>query len=102
MNKQNNIIDTFSKHLFWDVNKADIDIDKHAKYNINSILQYGFYEDWKILLKHYKLKTIVDIAIKNKHLDKKTASFIALISKIPINNFLCSSTKQLSQQHWNF
>ena len=30
----NECINTFSNHLFWDVHKEDIDIDRHSKYII--------------------------------------------------------------------
>lgn len=102
MDTPNNIIDSFSKHLFWDVDKKEMDINKHARYIINSVLQYGFYKDWEILLQQYKLKKIVAVSIRNKWLDKKTASFIALISNTPIKEFQCYITKQSNPQHWNF
>ncbi len=102
MTKQTNIIKSFSEHLFWDVNRDEIVINIHSKYIINSVLQYGLYNDWKILVKIFQLKKIVEIASKNKHLDHKTASFIALISNTASNKFICFSTKQSTRAHWSF
>jgi len=98
----NNNIANFSTHLFWDVDRNNLDFKKNAKYIINSVLQYGLYNDWKLLVNQYSLKKITEVAKNNKQLDEKTASFIALISKTPIQNFLCFSTKQSAQKHWNF
>ena len=36
----NECINTFSNHLFWDVHKEDIDIDRHSKYIIKRVLEY--------------------------------------------------------------
>jgi hypothetical protein len=94
-------IKLFSKHLFWDVDKSAIDLDKNYKYVINNTLLYGLYSDWKIILNYYGLKKIVDVAIKSKQIDKKTASFISLISKTPQKEFLCFSTKQSIPKHWS-
>lgn len=102
MNHQSDILNSFSKHLFWDVDKSKIDQEKHANYIINSVLQYGLYIDWKILVNNYGLKEIINTAIKNKNLDKKTISFLALISNTPINKFVCFTTEQSTPKHWNF
>lgn len=102
MDKHSNIIKTFSKHLFWDVDKLAIDPVKHSNYVINNVLQYGLYTDWKVVLDYYGLKKIVSTALKNRSLDKRTASFIATISDTPINDFSCYTTKQLIPKHWNF
>jgi hypothetical protein len=102
MKNDKNIIEKFSEHLFWDVEKSLIDVTQNSKYIINSVLQYGFFKDWKLLNTIYSLNKIVEISVNNKTLDKKTASFLALISNTPITNFLCYTTKQSTPKHWNF
>lgn len=102
MRNQSNIINLFSEHLFWDVDKGQIDIEKHAIYIINNVLQYGFYNDFKVLCKHYGLKNIVKTALVSKSLDQKTISLLALISNKPISKFACFTTKQSIPKHWNF
>lgn len=96
------IIKTFSKHLFWDVAKDNIDILKNKKYIINSVIQYGFFTDWEIIVKLYTTAEIAKVAIQNKSLDKKTATFIALASNTPTSKFSCFSIKQSIPRHWNF
>lgn len=37
----NEYMEQFSPHLFWDVRKEDIDLDAHAQYVIQRVLEYG-------------------------------------------------------------
>jgi len=96
------ITNNLSKHLFWEVDSAELNHKKHAKYIIAKVLQYGFIQDWEILLAHYGIKKITDIAIKMRNLDKKTASFLALIADVSKQKFICYTTKQSTLKHWNF
>ena len=102
MKPSDKLFGNFSKHLFWDVNKSELNHEKHTKYIITKVLQYGFIEDWKILKRYYGLDKITDVAVKIRDLDKKTAAFLALLSKVSKQNFACYSTKQSTQKPWNF
>jgi len=102
MNKQEYTIQSFSGHLFWDVDKESVSLDKDYKYIINSVLQYGFYTDWEIIVDFYSIEKIAQVAIKNKTLDKKTMAFIALVSNTPTTHFSCYTTKPSTPKHWNF
>lgn len=95
-------VDSFSQHLFWDVDVNTLDFAENQRFIITRVLQFGFLSDWKNLLKTYGLEKIAETAMKIKDIDKKTASFIALISDTPKENFTCYTTTQSSQQHWNF
>jgi hypothetical protein len=50
------MIDQFSKHLFWDTDKDSLDMNLHAAYIIKYVLNYGFYDDWKLILEFYGMK----------------------------------------------
>ena len=102
MNKNSEILNSFSKHLFWDVNITDVDIDKNSKFVISKVLQYGLFSDWKIIAKYYGVNKIATIATSIRELDKKTSSFLSVISGIPKTKFKCYSTKQSVTQHWSF
>ncbi len=96
------IIKLLSKHLFWDIDISEINEQKHKKFIIKKVLQYGTFTDWKIILKFYGKETIINIAKTIKDLDKKTLSFLSLISGISKTEFLCSTTEQSIPKHWNF
>lgn len=95
-------IHRFSKHLFWDVNKDELDFDKHQKYIIKYVLLYGLYEDWKLLKELYGIEIIGLNASEIRDLDKKTAAFIALLSKRNVKEFACYTSKLSNPKHWNF
>ncbi|MDA3905171.1 MAG: hypothetical protein PF484_03765 [Bacteroidales bacterium] len=102
MIKENKITNNLSKHLFWDIDSSALDLSKHSKYIITRVLQYGLYSDWEKLLAYYGLETIVHTAMKIKGLDKKTASFLAVLGNTQKKNFLCYTTEQSTPKHWNF
>ena len=102
MIKENNIINSLSNHLFWDVDLSGIDQEKNSKYIITKVLQYGLLTDWKQLLAFYGIEKITNTAMQIKGLDKKTASFLALITNTPKKSFLCYTTEQSTSKHWNF
>lgn len=102
MIKENNIINNLSKHLFWDVDISAIDQEKNSKYIISKVIQYGLFTDWKQILALYGTEKITNTAMQIKSLDKKTASFLALLTDTPKKNFLCYTTEQSIPKHWNF
>jgi len=91
-----------SKHLFWDIDVNKLDFQKNKKYIVHRVLDYGLISDWEMIKKYYGINEIARIATGIRDLDKKSASFISLMAKIPKENFLCYITKQSTQKHWNF
>lgn len=99
---KNNKISSFSNHLFWDVNRDAIDLDKEKAYIIKNVLEYGLINDWNFINKYYGISNIVNEAKSFRELDKKALSFISFISKTPIEKFRCYNYQQSIPQHWNF
>ncbi len=95
-------LEDLSEHLFWDVNIDKLDFQRNRRHIIHRVLDYGLINDWKIIQNYYGINEIAKVASGIRDLDKKSASFVSLISKIPKENFLCYTTKQLTQKHWNF
>lgn len=91
-----------SPHLFWDVDRERIDFNKNKKWLIHRVLEYGLLKDWVLIYKYYGIEEIAQIVIQLKDLDKKSISFISVLSKIPKEKFLCYATRQLNPEHWNF
>ena len=98
----NKIINKLSKHLFWDVNRNALDLDKSRAYIIKQVLEYGLIEDWKLIYKYYGISLIAKEAKCFRELDKKALSFISFLSKTPIEKFRCYNYQQSVPQHWNF
>ena len=95
-------IDNLSKHLFWDVNKSNLSLENNKKLVIQRVLDYGLINDWKIIYNYYGIEEIAKIAVAIKDLDKKSISFISVLSNTPIEEFLCYTTKQSIPKHWDF
>lgn len=96
------IISSFSKNLFWDVELDSIDMESNSRYVIQRVLEYGRYNDWKLILSHYGLKVISDTARSLRSLDPKAVSFISAITNIPKEQFRCYTLRQSNQKHWSF
>jgi len=95
-------IESFSEHLFWDVDRNKLDFEKNKQFIIERILDYGLINDWNIIYNYYGIKKIAKISTKLRNLDKKSISFISTLSKIPKENFLCYTMKQSTPKHWDF
>lgn len=96
------IIYSFSEDLFWDVDLGSIDMELNSRYIIQRVLEYGEYNDWKLILEHYGIKVISDIATTLRTLDPKAVSFISAITNIPKEQFRCCILRQSNAQHWIF
>ena len=101
MSKQE-CIQGFSNYIFWDVDRASIDLTRNAPFVIQRVLEYGQITDWKLILEYYGLDRIVSISKKLRSLDPKALSFICTVSKTPIEQFRCYNTRQSNPQHCIF
>lgn len=95
-------IQHFSKHLFWDVNRKNLDLEKHNAYIVKQVLEYGLINDWALIQKRYGLERIAKVSKTFRELDKKALSFISHLSKTPIEEFRCYNYQQSMPPHWNF
>jgi hypothetical protein len=95
-------LDNLSAHLFWDVNPDILTLEKNKKLIIQRVLNYGLINDWQIIVKQYGISEIANVAVSLRELDKKSAAFISLLSKIPQEKFRCFSSKQSTPEHLIF
>jgi hypothetical protein len=94
------LLEHFSKHLFWDVDRSELDLVKHRKFIIQRVLGHGLIGDWRLLKQCYAIDLIVSTAQRLRMLDPKSLSFIACIGNVPKETFRCYSTIQSSPIHW--
>lgn len=95
-------ISDFSKHLFWDLKREHLDLDKNDAYIIRQVLEYGKLQDWILIKNYYGIKKISQKAMAFRSLEKKALSFISTLSGISITKFRCYTTQQSIPPHWNF
>jgi len=91
---------TFSQNLFWDVDISTLDIDKHSKFILERVLQYGDLDDWRKIKNYYPYDYIKTLALDIRSLDTKTLSFIAAYLNTPIIEFRCYKLSQSDLQPW--
>ncbi len=102
MSENKTIISNLSSFLFWDVDINNVDMLIKKKMIIQRVLQYGLFDDWKIIQKLYGIEDIAKTATTIRDLDDKSMSFISTISNTPKELFLCYTIKQSIPKHWNF
>ena len=102
MNNRNTTAEGLSPHLFWDMDKDTLDWDKSASLIVKRVLEYGLWDDWKIIYKKYGMEFIVMKAKNLRELEPRALNFIATVSNVPINSFRCCTTTRLKNPHWNF
>ena len=95
-------INQCSKHLFWDVNKENLNLETNKGYIIKQVLEYGLIEDWVLNYRYYGINHIAKVTQTFRDLDQKALSFISLLSKTPLYKFKCYTSKQSAPPHWNF
>lgn len=93
-------IANYSPHLFWDVDKSKLDLNKRKAFLVNRVLDYGVMADWNQLVSDLGIDEIGRIALGLKHLDPKSLSFIAMLINKDIKCFRSYSTIQLNKVHW--
>lgn len=96
------MIEQFSKHLFWDVDRSRPVAETHRDYIIKQVLEYGLLNDWVIIQKHDGIARIAQTATTFRVLDKKALSFIATRSHHPKEDFRCYTPQQSTPPHWDF
>jgi len=95
-------IHSLSDHLFWDIDKNKLDIERSKKTIVQRVLDYGLMKDWKILVQIYGIEEIARTAINLRDLDIKSASFISMLSNTPLEKFSCYTSRQSMPQHMKF
>lgn len=90
-----------SEHLFWDVVREEVDMEAHASFVVQRVLEYGTLADWRLLRDYYGLDYIVSLCQAMRTLDPVCLSFISTIANTPRETFRCYHTRQSMPTPWN-
>lgn len=77
------------KGYLWDINLDQLDVQRHSKYIIEKVLEYGNKKDIKWINETYTRDTIVDTLKKSKRISTKTGTFYAIYYDIPKEELEC-------------
>jgi len=91
----------FRRELFWDIDFANLNLEKHKRLIIERVLTLGNLEEFRQLLVIYKAEIIRQTIMELGYLDPKTMNFVISFFEIDKNQLRCYTKKQSTQQHWN-
>ena len=86
--------------LFWDVNRDEVDDDRHRRFIMQRVLERGTMNDWRLTKRRYSLPLIVAEAQQMRSLEPRALAFIACLGDVDESSFRCSALKQSHQRHW--
>jgi hypothetical protein len=92
----------FSTNLFWDIDLADLDMEKHRAFIVERVLDYGSWEDLLFIRKYYGMEQLKEIALGIRSMFPESLSFIATITRTPETQFRCYELLQSKNRHWYF
>jgi hypothetical protein len=81
-----------SAHLFWDVDRATIDPDRHAAWLVKRVLEHGRWSDWQAVVVYYGKAGLVEIVTSVRSLDARAFAFCRAWFDLPASCFRCSAT----------
>lgn len=77
------------KPLFWDVDFAALDADRHRAYIIERILEYGDLPEIRWMRETYQAAVIVRVLKRARGLSARSADYWALIYDVPTEAIAC-------------
>lgn len=93
------IKENFSKNLFWDIDLNDLNLNTHSSFILARVLDYGTWQDWKLLCSHYTKDEIKKAALEIRSMFPKSLNCLVLKYGYRLNNKLCSIIKN---HIWSF
>ncbi len=97
--KASECLDKLSPVLFWDVDKSQADLDQYPSFFVQRVLEYGSWNDWKLLLCYYGKGRIVEICKHLRSLDPVCLSFICAISNTKKEDYRCYRIQPSNPKH---
>lgn len=94
-------INKFSKNLFWDVDASQLQMNAHAAYIIQRVMEYGQMDDWRLINRYYGLDKIVQECQQFRTLDPVCLSFLCTISHTKPEQYRCYHFRQSTPTPWN-
>jgi hypothetical protein len=77
------------KSIFWDTNLDSLDAEKHKRYIIERILEFGDEEAYRWMFTNYSSEEIIEVVKKSRRISRKTAVMMANLYDIPKEEIKC-------------
>ncbi len=82
-------VNELSEHLFWDVDRASVDPNKHAAWLVKRVLEYGRWKDWQLLVSMFGKPGLARLVTGLRGLDPKAFAFCRAWFQLPPESFRC-------------
>ncbi|GHT53712.1 hypothetical protein FACS1894106_4800 [Spirochaetia bacterium] len=96
------ILTNFSSNLFWDIDLADLDMERHAPYIVERVLNNGQMNDWLFIRTYYGIDKLREIALEIRSLSPQALAFISTVTLTPEDQFRCYEQIHSKNIHWNY
>ena len=91
-------INDFSQHLFWDVDRNKLDLQKNKQLIVERVIQRGSRSDLQIILSYYGKQEAGELLKQVPWLNEKDMAFVNVFFDIPFSEMKCY-TKRLSARY---
>lgn len=98
------LLPNFLRKYFWDTDFNELSLEKHQKYIILKILEYGDTKDISWLFKNVSRKKIKDTLLNYRGLSLKSLCFWSLFLSIDKEKILCLKKpyQKMQKVHWPY
>jgi len=100
MIRSRKLLESLSKHLFWDYDIAKLNEKSDKKFILERVFTRGLEKDEKLVFLHYGEKVIRDTVVSIRNLDKKTLNYLSVILDIPKKEFKCCKQTLSANPFW--
>jgi hypothetical protein len=87
-------MNSLSSHLFWDVDRHQIDPVTHASWLTQRVLEYGRWTDWQILVSEYGKTRLAELVTDLRTISPKSLAFCCTWFQLPKSAFRCYTSMQ--------
>ncbi len=95
------LINQLSSILFWDMDKAQLDVETNSQQLIQRVLEFGTLQDWRLIRNYYGMNRIVKDCQQMRTLDVFALSFVCAMSNTKKEDYRCFHFAQSCPTLWN-
>ena len=90
-----------SNILFWDMDKDELDVQKHSAQLVQRVLEYGTLDDWRLVRDYLGMDRVVADCKSLRTLDPMALSFVCAMSDTKKEDYRCYQFRQSFPTLWN-
>ncbi len=88
------------RELFWDVDPAKLDVDRHANQIIGRVVERGGLKDWHSVRRHYGDERMIQVVTSLRDLSPPAVSLCCVAFQIQKKDFRCCTSRPFPPAPW--